>query len=52
MEDFVLSLIYLGGSAVYPGFWKGMFWPYYLGKRLALFAMNEPCPRHSQQKGE
>lgn len=41
MADLVLFLVYIGGWNASPGFWKGMFWPYYLGAHLARLALTD-----------
>lgn len=38
MSDLFALLLYIGGASAWAnqnGFWKGLLWPYYLGKHLA-----------------
>jgi len=42
MANTIIFLIYFGGIQAVPddfGFWATMFWPYYLGKYAAQFAV-------------
>jgi hypothetical protein len=40
MDTFFLFLVYLGGGFKFSetnGFWKSIFWPYYLGRKLSVW---------------
>lgn len=42
MSDLFLLLVYVGGGIAWAdrhGFWKGVVWPYHLGKHLAIQAL-------------
>lgn len=41
MTGFIIFLIYIGGVEGSRGFWKAVFWPYFLGEKLVSWVFNE-----------